>query len=85
MSNPIDPTQQELPDLFSDSNLAKEVQKVDALPKDQADIGAVVENGDFGVEGEINKSIGKNASIGAEGSWMKQAGYKVAALFGWKF
>jgi hypothetical protein len=47
-------------------------------------VGAVVQNGDFGVEGEVSKQLGKGVFVAAEGSWFARAGYRAAAMIGWK-
>ncbi len=37
-----------------------------------------------GVSGQVSKPLGKGWSIGATGQWVKDAGYSVAAVLGWK-
>lgn len=78
----VDNTQ--LPGIFSDSNLAKEVQKVDELPKEEVNFGVVAENGDAGVELTASKDLPHDFYVEGDASWMKKTGYKVAALIGWR-
>jgi hypothetical protein len=67
--------------IFSPDNLQREL---DNLPKEEANIGITADKTDIGLSGTVSKSLGKGAYIEGEGSWMKQAGWKVAAWFGWK-
>jgi hypothetical protein len=60
-------------------------QQLEALPAEQGGIGVVAENGQAGVAGGINKSIGKKGCFfQADGSWMSRTGGRVAAWIGWR-
>jgi hypothetical protein len=75
-----------MPDIFTPEELARQARKLDLdLPAEEANAGIVAENGDVGVAGGINKRIGRTgASVEAEGSWMRRAGWSVSAWFRWK-
>jgi hypothetical protein len=61
------------------------IDKLDTLPAKEAEIGAVAtKGGDLGVKGHVSVPIGKGWSFGAAGEWMRETGYSVAAVFGWK-
>lgn len=68
-------------DIFSPEALRKTIQD---LPPEQGGIGVVVKPGDVGVQGSVQKSLGKGWSVGAAGQWLKNAGYSAAAWVGWK-
>lgn len=55
------------------------------VPKDQLNAGVTASKDDIGATITVNKSLGKDASISASGSWWKDKGYQVAAWFGVKF
>jgi hypothetical protein len=70
---------------LSDTPLRDAVKKLDTLPSQQAEIGAVAtQGGDLGVQGSVRARVGKGWSVGAAGQWMKDTGWAVAATFGWK-
>ena len=56
----------------------------EGLPPEQGGIGVVVTPDDIGVQGSVNKTIGKGWSVAATGQWFKDAGYSAAAWLGWK-
>lgn len=70
---------------MSDTPIADSIGKLKDLPKNELEIGGVVEGDDAGVEGRFQKQVGKGTSIAVEGGWMKRTGYRVAGFFGWKF
>ena len=57
---------------------------LDRLPPEQGGIGVTVDNGDVGVQGAVQKSLGKGWSLSATGQWFKEKGYQAAAWVGWK-
>lgn len=73
-----------MPDIFSTDALAAEVKKLPDLPKNEGKVGAVMVNGDAGVEGSISADLGKGVFVEGEGSWFMRAGYRAAAMIGWK-
>jgi hypothetical protein len=71
--------------IFDSEYLAKEIHEtLPNLPAEEGHVGAVVQNGDFGVEGDVSKQLGKGVFVAAEGSWFSRAGYRAAAMIGWK-
>lgn len=74
-----------IPDPLSTDALAQDVKQLDFVPKNEANVGLTVVNGDFGVEGQIEKDIGKQGEVAAEGSWLKRAGWALVAKIGWKW
>lgn len=73
-----------MPDIFSEASTKAQLEKLQELPAEQGGIGGVIENGDAGVVGSINKQLGKGTFVQADGSWMQRAGYRVRVWFGWK-
>jgi hypothetical protein len=73
-----------LSEIFSDSALKAQVERLEDLPKEQGGIGVVASNGDVGVEASVNKQLGKGWFVRGDGSWMSRAGYTVRGWFGWK-
>ncbi len=69
---------------FSKDATAAHVNRLPDLPPGQGGIGVVVVPGDVGVQGAVNKSIGKGWSVAASGAWMREKGYQAAAWLGWK-
>lgn len=70
---------------FSDKNIRDSFKKLENLEENKAEIGIVVEDSDIGIAGSISKDIGKPGGweVGAEGSWMRRTGAKLAALLKW--
>ena len=74
-----------MPEIFSPDNLNKALtETLPNLPKEEGHVGAVAQNGDLGVEGEVSAHLGKGVFVAAEGSWFTRAGYRAAAMIGWK-
>jgi hypothetical protein len=73
-----------VPDIFSRDALDEQLRKLPDLPSEQGGIGVVAQNGDVGVEASVNKQLGNGWFVEGEGSWMRRAGYSVAAWLGWK-
>jgi hypothetical protein len=73
-------------EIFSAQSTQAQLDKLQReIPAQQVSVGAVVENGDAGVIAQGNVAIGKSgAFVEGEASWMTRAGYRVAAMFGWK-
>ena len=72
-------------DPFSDSVIAAAVKKLPDLPTEQVTVGVTATKGsDVGVEVEANKELGKGWFTEADASWWKQAGWKAAAMVGWR-
>lgn len=68
-------------ELFSPEVLKAEL---DRLPKNELAIGAEATPTDAGANVRISRDIG-NSTIEADASWMRKAGYKIAAFFGYKW
>lgn len=65
----------------------EQLKKLPDLPPDEGGIGAVATSaGDVGVQGAINKDIGKPGGwfVLGEGSWMRRAGGSISGWLGWK-
>jgi hypothetical protein len=73
-----------MPDIFSKDALDAQLRKLPDLPPEEGGVGVVAQNGDVGVEGAVNKSLGKGWFVEGEGSWMRRAGWSVAGWLGWK-
>jgi hypothetical protein len=74
-------------DIFSSDALASQVRKVaDQAPPEtgEAHVAVVAQNGEVGVEGSIEKTLGKGIFVEGDGSWFTRTGYRVAAVLGWK-
>lgn len=69
---------------MSDTPIKDSIDKLNDLPAREAEIGVVKNDKDFGVQGSWSTPIGKDWSFGAAGQWMKEAGWSLAAKFGWK-
>jgi hypothetical protein len=72
--------------IFSDNSIKRDLEKLEDVPKEEANIGVVVEGGDVGVTGSVSKDLGKPGGwdVAAEGTWMRRTGAKLAALLRWK-
>jgi hypothetical protein len=71
--------------IFSPAATAAQLKPLADLPLEQGGIGVVVDNGDVGVAGAVNKQLGKKGwFVQGEGSWMSRTGYRVMGWFGWK-
>jgi hypothetical protein len=66
---------------FSPDALRKSVE---SLPPEQGGIGVAVQNGDVGVQGAVQKQLGKGWSVAATGQWFKEKGYAAAGWLSWK-
>jgi hypothetical protein len=72
-------------EIFTSEYIAKTLNEtLPNLPAEEAHVGAVVEKGDIGVEAEVRKELGKGVFVAGEGSWFARAGYRAAAMIGWK-
>lgn len=67
-------------DIFSPEALRKTIQNT---PSETASIGVTAEQGEIGIAGSANKTLGKGWSLTAAGSWAKTKGYAVGAWLGW--
>jgi hypothetical protein len=71
-------------EIFTKDALDAQLRKLPDLPAEQGGIGVVAKDGDVGVEGAVNKQLGKGWFVEGEGSWMKRAGWSAAGWLGWK-
>ena len=71
---------------FSDNAIKRSLEKLEDVPREEANIGVVVEGSDVGITGSVSKDIGKAGGweVAAEGTWMRRTGAKLAALFSWR-
>jgi len=69
---------------FGPESLAKSVKSLPELPREEAHVGVVAKKGDVGVEGAASHEFGKGVFIAGEGSWYTRAGWRAAAMLGWK-
>lgn len=72
--------------MSTDTPIRDQLAKIEKLPTNEAQIGLVAEHGDVGAQGSVSVDVGKPGgwSVAAAGQWLKQKGYTVAALVGWK-
>lgn len=75
-----------MPDIFSPEATQRQLEQLGEQPPEQGGIGVVVNGKDVGVQGAVNKDVGKPGGwfVLAEGSWMRRAGGSVAGWLGWK-
>lgn len=73
-------------DLFTDNKIKESLEKLEDVPKNEAEIGVVVEGKDVGVTGSVSKDIGKPGGwdVAAQGTWMQRTGARLAALLRWR-
>lgn len=71
---------------FSTNSIKQSLEKLEDIPKEEANVGVVVQGNDVGVTGSVSKDLGNPGGweVAAEGTWMRWAGAKFAALFKWK-
>jgi hypothetical protein len=71
---------------MSDTPIRDAVAKLDSLPVDQVQIGAVADQTDIGAAVEGRLDVGKPGgwSFAASASWWKTKGYQAAAFLRWK-
>lgn len=71
--------------IFSPEATAAELKKLDDLPENEAHAGVVARDGDIGAEIAGHVDIGhRGGFVEGEASWMRRAGWGVAAMIGWK-
>lgn len=72
--------------LFDENSIKRNLDKLEKVPENEANIGVVVQDGDVGVTGSVSKDIGKPGGwdVSAEGTWMRRTGAKLAALLRWR-
>lgn len=71
-------------DPFSDGVLGKAVEALAHLPPDQVQLGVDATASDQGVELEETTDLGKGFFAEGDASWWRKAGWKAAAVFGWR-
>lgn len=69
---------------MSDTPIADALAKIDALPREQAELSVTKTSTDaIAVEGDVSVATGKGTSLGAWGKWATDGAWAVAARFRW--